>query len=308
MASVEIWNRDIPIFIECNDDGMLVEIEKILPQVFGNIVIRTAVTINDDLRELAAYIPDILIMDINGSNGLKFDLLDKILDQYPSIKIIIITQSSTIPIAVKCMKKGVTDFILYTEDFLDIFKESLSVIAKQLLFESNLNHFFESIFKPENFLSIFYKASENGIDCIFKDFIFFPESLEIDQDDFIKQIGLSILVAIGQGHTYSEGVYSLPAGISKQYSLVVITQRLPDKTSKDPRLNLGYLVYTLFVPNLFLPFIPPNSDLIEIFPIIKSEINDLSDIGFHEASNIKRKIVSWLKEKKYGQRQGSIDH
>lgn len=56
--------------------------------------------------------PQVLMLDLRMPGVTNFELLDEIIAKYPEIKIIMVTGTDDVNIAVECMKKGIADYLL----------------------------------------------------------------------------------------------------------------------------------------------------------------------------------------------------
>lgn len=56
--------------------------------------------------------PQVLLLDLRMPDVAEFELLDGVIARYPEIKIIMVTGTDDVNIAVECMKKGIADYLL----------------------------------------------------------------------------------------------------------------------------------------------------------------------------------------------------
>lgn len=61
--------------------------------------------------------PTVLLMDVNLGDGSGEELVEEVHDRLPNLPVIMITRNTSLELAVRCMKRGATDFITKPLDF-----------------------------------------------------------------------------------------------------------------------------------------------------------------------------------------------
>lgn len=106
--------KDKTILILDDDSSILFSLDLLLEPLFSRVI--TSSISEKTLENIESFSVDILLMDMNYSNGL-YDgnegksILKKIKQKYPYLPIVVMTAYSEVNLAVECMKLGATDFI-----------------------------------------------------------------------------------------------------------------------------------------------------------------------------------------------------
>ena len=101
------------VFI-CEDEHLELDfLKQTIEQHLGNNAeIITADNGDSALNALMDFLPDLVLMDIHLGNWNGLDLSDRILEEHPNAKIIIITAYDQFNYAQKAIKTGVVDYLL----------------------------------------------------------------------------------------------------------------------------------------------------------------------------------------------------
>lgn len=123
------------IFI-CEDEHLELDfLKQTIEQHLGNNAeIMTADNGDSALNALMDFLPDLVLMDIHLGNWNGLDLSDRILEEHPNAKIIIITAYDQFNYAQKAIKTGVVDYLLKPiapETLLGIVDKQISIYEEQ---------------------------------------------------------------------------------------------------------------------------------------------------------------------------------
>jgi hypothetical protein len=101
---------------------------------------------------------------------------------------------------------------------------------------------------------------------------------DVSSEQFLQNIAVNLMVAIGQGHSFSEGVFELPAGNLLGYRLLLISFRFKDFSSSDVRLkNTNLCLVGIFIPTSICSLLP--SCALYEYDLIKYIKSKLKSVG-----------------------------
>lgn len=157
---------------------------------------------------------------------------------------------------------------------------------------------------PEIFPTFSVNLTSEGPKIITQDFDDIPK-LSFEESNvqrntninvYMQNIAISTMVALAQGHQYTEGLFELPAPRLEDHRLMTFSVRMNNTTSKDPRLVKGFGLFQIiiFMPKSILEFLPSFSSLEKKFiPYIKSSLEN-SDLIEPQMPIIKNFILRTL--------------
>lgn len=122
--------------------------------------------------------------------------------------------------------------------------------------------------------------------------------ITIDGEEFLQNLSVNIMVSIGQGHAFSEGIFELPAGNSREYRLLVISFRFADDTALDPRLQHANLCQVaIFVPRHITFILPANSVFEDkVVNFVKSHLPNVLAIQKVDLEHLKSNIFRLIQD------------
>lgn len=154
----------------------------------------------------------------------------------------------------------------------------------------------DQIFDPKYYPTVLFQLTENGPEAVLQDFSSFPNLDELTTDIFLMNLGVSMSVAIAQGHNYSLGAFDLPAGDKQQYRMFVYSFRLADPQTKDPRLELGFLQLSMFVPQQYREYFGQFSKVERRLQFLLNQFETVQDLkSENNLAFIKQEILKEFK-------------
>lgn len=141
--------------------------------------------------------------------------------------------------------------------------------------------FFMNDFGPQLFLKDFDHLEANDGSHV----------QESELESFLIQVSISLISAIGQGHSYIEGVFELPAGTLDNYRLLIASKRMNNKTAEDNRLMSGYAIFGFFVPKNFTKYVRKTQTVEKSVLSRLSRYSDINEITEEELQAIKSDIL-----------------
>jgi len=176
----------------------------------------------------------------------------------------------------------------------DLIRKNQSLQLEQDDF-ANINRLKRILSDETLFNCVVYKISEYGTDIVFKEFKEEDISDGIQVETYLQQLGIVFSVIIGQGDQYHSGLFNLPAGKLHDYRVLLYVFRIKDDSATDDRMNLAYVFYCVFIPEIIVDYLPPSSELEREFESSIHKASDLSELNFHELkSKIIQKIRMWI--------------
>jgi ActR/RegA family two-component response regulator len=274
------------------DPLYLAQYNEIIESNLDVVITRTASQFDQPYQELDSFIPQIMITELNIKGKLQLSNIAKLRVDFPESQIIVISTISDIDLIVSLMKLGVRDFIQKNESMPSKLKSAIQEMQNEIIQHKHVQVFGKNIFNPDFFPLVMYKLSTQGIEYFHHDFSDFPEPLGTPLDDFLQTIGISVLVAIGQGHSYSEGCFNLPAANSKRYSTLLFSFKADDPDAIDPRMRKGYFVFNLFMPKILASHFPNPKEMEEYIPEFKSYFPNYNSMTPDRLSKFKHQLLS----------------
>ena len=145
------------------------------------------------------------------------------------------------------------------------------------------------VFNPGQIPSVLFKMTEIGPDVVYRDFTELTGVEDIES--YLLNLGVALSTAIGQGHTYNEGIYDLPGGSLGETKLFVHSFRLADPDAVDTRLLLGLFIYVLLIPNEYVKYYEPFSKVEEFIVPRFKEIGEGSGLTDEFLSQVKVELL-----------------
>jgi two-component system, response regulator RegA len=71
----------------------------------------SAASIDEALRLVQTYMPDLAVVDLRLDRDSGFDVLRRLRDTQPEVRVVILTAYGTIPLAVQALRLGAVDFL-----------------------------------------------------------------------------------------------------------------------------------------------------------------------------------------------------
>ena len=102
----------------------------------------------------------------------------------------------------------------------------------------------ERIMDTGNYRYAQFLMKPHGPELLYHNFI------EMDTDDIVDRLtllGISYIAALGQGHSYSSGVFELPSGDIDGYKTFSFSHEISNSESEDTRYSRLYSVFSLFI-------------------------------------------------------------
>ena len=249
------------------------------------------------LQYMIQHRPDLLIIDVGDEqfNFEEFGPLAK--NDFPLTRIIVIIGDKNIRKSLKWLEFGADHLVYKGNFFLPDFSTVLENAIKKIEANKQRRKNIEHIFFPEQYPAALFQLQSHGPSVLLKDFEIIPNlDIDIPIPHLLDKLAIEYLILTGQGHTYHESCYILPAGSSKSHAVLVFSFRLDDPMAKDHRIRQGYFQLCLFVPNDFLPFLPPVSKLQEVIPLIKEMIPDSQTLSEESLVGIKYAILNHIRK------------
>jgi len=160
---------------------------------------------------------------------------------------------------------------------------------------ANINRLKKILSDETLFNYVVYKISEYGTDIVSKEFNeeVIPDGIQVET--YLQQLGIVFSVIMGQGDQYHSGLFNLPAGKLHDYRVLSYAFRIRDDAAIDDRMNLAYVFYCVFIPEIIVDYLPPSSQLEKEFETSIHKASDLSELDFHGLkAKIIQKIRMWI--------------
>lgn len=141
----------------------------------------------------------------------------------------------------------------------------------------------ETVFAHDHVMSAMFKLTEMGPDVMYQDFETLPDGT--NPEVFLMNMSVSLISAIGQGHSYSQGVFDLPSGKLADYRSFVYSFRMSDPEALDPRLKWGFFQLVIFIPEASYQYYQPFSKVEEALDKFVAQIpsiQHLTNVMFNE--------------------------
>ncbi len=222
--------------------------------------------------------PNLLILCSDVAHEFNFYSLGPYLkSNYPRLKILLIVIDN-FRNAFRMVSCGVDEVVFgRSEDFGSDMIYSLSRLYARIEEEKRQADYFSQVYNPDNYPVVMYALKGSGLELVAKDFQVFPDSqnkYEKLTSEFLSNLGLHLGLLVGQGHTYHESCYFMPAGDSTEYSILVFSFRLDNPDADEVRLEYGYYLFCLFIKNEYFRAFPSISELQPLVEYIKKLIPD----------------------------------
>lgn len=247
-----------------------------------------------EMNEMMRHVDfDLILLDLFLGGDCSIKLIPKLKHDYPNIEILVISAQDDIRTALECIELGAS--YIAKGKFLETDLIKTLYQLKRIISSRRENSILKDIaFQSENIPLVFLKM--NDIDyLVYKDFDQFPEELDESLEVFLHKFGTYSIVGIGQGEAYNVGLYQLPAVAAKNYTAFVYAFRLEDKHAFDPRLELGFFLFCLFVPNTLVRFIKNLEELSNNFECLFKPFKSIDELNAQALDRIKRKILNFIK-------------
>ena len=155
---------------------------------------------------------------------------------------------------------------------------------------------FDIFSDPNQFPLVLFNIDEYGPRVGFCDFqqLLYADLVGENLDNYLINLAIDYISAIGQGHNYLEGVYDLPAGNLKNYRLLLVSFYLGSHSSDIYNFN-NYYQIGIFIPTPLAQIMP---SLITIESVILSNIKRRLEGSFFltvdKLQQIKKEILTIL--------------
>jgi len=243
-----------------------------------NMIIQHAETLTRIDDWFATENPNLLVLCSDIAHEYNFYSLGPYLkSSYPRLRILMIIKDN-FRHAFRMVSSGVDEIVFgRSEDFGADMIYALSRLYVAIEESKKHMDYFSQVFNPDNYPAVMYGLKGSGIKLLAKDFDVFPDSsnkYEKLTNEFLTNLGLHLGLLVGQGHTYHESCYFMPAGDSTEYSILVFSFRLNDPDAEEERLSYGYYLFGLFIKNEYFRVFPSISELEPLVEYIKKLIPD----------------------------------
>ena len=115
-----------------------------------------------------------------------------------------------------------------------------------------------------------------------------------DVDTFLINLGISLAMVLRADEDYIEGVLALPAGGSKEFTVLMLGFKLPDEAALDVRLKIGFFQLCLFIPHIYRNLMPVPDKLNYLIKEIQNEIQDARELTSEFNKYLKMKMLDAL--------------
>lgn len=237
----------------------------------------------------------IMILDLNFPDGNSLQIIPQIKEKSPNLFIIVISAQPEIRIALSALDSGADSYVCKGVSFNADLMVSINSAIRQIVLKEENILLKETIFQEGNFPFVMFKFSDFGVEPIFKDFIAFPEKMDRDVNAFLINLGISLAMVLRADEDYIEGVFALPAGGSKTFTVLLLALKIPDEAAVDDRMKIGFFQFCLFVPQIYGSLMPVPDKLNYLIEEIKNEIQDARELTDEFNKYIKMKVLESLK-------------
>ncbi len=251
----------------------------------------------DPISLLTQYRPNLLIMDL-GKERFDFKKFGmEIKNSFPSMRIIILVDDNNIRQTLKWLEYGADHLVykgrFFLADFAQVIENAVSKIEQYRFKQKAL----DEIFFPDNFPAALFQLKSEGPAVLMKDFHEIPNlDVDIPINHFLDKLAIEYLILTGQGHTYHESVYILPAGSAKSHVVLVFSFRLDDPKATDDRIRVGYFQLCIFVPSYYLSFFPPIPEMMDVIPKLKNILPDADALSEEALIGVKYAILNHIRK------------
>jgi hypothetical protein len=154
---------------------------------------------------------------------------------------------------------------------------------------------FDIFSDPLQFPAVIFNIDELGPGVAFRDFneLSYANIKPDDLDVFLTNLAVSYISAIGQGHSYLQGVYDLPAGNQENYRLILISFYIDSEFAEKTYNFHNYYQMGLFIPTPLSQLLPALSS-IETFVLasVKKILEGSFFLTVDKIQQIKREILA----------------
>lgn len=144
---------------------------------------------------------------------------------------------------------------------------------------------------------VIFNIDEMGPGVLYRDFTELPDA-DIDPDSidtFLMNLAISYISAIGQGHSYIEGVFDLPAGKLENYRLILISFYIGSEYVKDDYDFCNYYQIGMFIPKPLNHLLPAISSFETfILKYVKKNFEGSFSLTNDKINQIKQEIIASL--------------
>ena len=156
---------------------------------------------------------------------------------------------------------------------------------------------FDIFSDPDQFPLVIFNVDERGPGVAFRDFDALPYAdITSNQiDALLAKLAVSYISSIGQGHSYLEGVFDLPAGKLKNYRLILVSFYIGSESKNDGFNFNNYYQYGIFIPTPLSHYLP-SFTLIEPFILncVKTNLEGGFFLTVDKIKQTKREILAIL--------------
>ncbi|MHA2253169.1 MAG: hypothetical protein ACXAD7_22600 [Candidatus Kariarchaeaceae archaeon] len=154
---------------------------------------------------------------------------------------------------------------------------------------------FDIFSDPLQFPAVIFGIDERGPGVAFRDFdeLYYADVEPKDLDTYLRNLAISYISAVGQGHSYLEGVYDLPAGNQENYRLILISFYIGNEIAMDSYNFHNYYQMGLFIPTPLSQLLPALSS-VETFVLanVKKILEGSFFLTVDKIQQIKREILA----------------
>ncbi len=141
----------------------------------------------------------------------------------------------------------------------------------------------------------FFSMSELGPSVIYSDLKGNRLKRGLPKENVLQNIALNTILAMGQGHSFCEGVFDLPAGMMQRYRLMVISKKVKDRGSSDPRLQeANLMIIAFFIPKKIVRYLPHYAVVEDEILELLSDYEDFSTLVEDDFQHIKLQLIRIL--------------
>lgn len=253
--------------------------------------------LKDPVAPLTQFRPNILILDLGKE---KFDFKKygaEIKHNFPGLRVIVLVDDSNIRQTLWWLEHGADHLVykgrFFLADFAQVLENAVTKIEQYRFKQKAL----DEIFFPDNFPVALFQLKSEGPAVLMKDFEDIPNlDVDIPINHFLDKLAIEYLILTGQGHTYHESVYILPAGSAKSHVVLVFSFRLDDPKATDDRIRVGYFQLCIFVPSFYLSFFPPIPEMMDVIPKLKNILPDADALSEEALIGVKYAILNHIRK------------
>ncbi len=218
----------------------------------------------EDISDLTTTAPLSMVLLLN-----KVDLKDQRVLEVKDLE----------PISDQIKERGIFDAVKIFETSAKDGKgieESLKWILDQLLLTiGKRKERRKKLMDFGNYRYALFLMKPHGPELVYHNFI------EMDKDEIVDRLtllGISYIAALGQGHSYSSGVFELPPGDIEGYKTISFSHEISNSESEDTRYSSLYSVFSIFIKDEIAELMEiPHKTKEKLFDIQRT-LRDITDL------------------------------